>query len=198
MDVRVSAEELMLLNCGVGEDSWESLGLQGDPPVHPKRNQSWIFIGRTDAEAETPILWPPDAKNWLTRKDSNAGEDCRQEKGATEDEMVGWHHWLTDMSLSRLWELVMDKEACVLQSMGSRRVGPDRATELNCCLFISLCWAFVAAQGLSLVVASGSTLPCGAHASHCSGFSCCGAQALGTRTSVAAVLGLGSCSLWAR
>ena len=64
-------------------------------PVHPKENQSWIFIGRTDAEAETPILWPPDAKNWLTGKDPGAGKDWRQEeKGMTEDEMVGWHHWL--------------------------------------------------------------------------------------------------------
>ena len=63
-------------------------------PVHPKGNQSWIFIGRTDAEAETPIIWPPDAKNWLTRKDPDAGEDWMQEKGMTKDEMVGWHHWL--------------------------------------------------------------------------------------------------------
>ena len=64
-------------------------------PVHPKRNQSWIFIGRTDAEAETPILWPPDVKNWLTGKDPDAGKDWRQEeKGTTEDEMVGWHHRL--------------------------------------------------------------------------------------------------------
>ena len=64
-------------------------------PVHPKLNQSWIFIGRTDAEAETPILWPHDAKNWLIRKDPDAGEDWRQEeKLMTEDEMVGWHHWL--------------------------------------------------------------------------------------------------------
>ena len=62
-------------------------------PVHPKGNQSWIFIGRTDAEAETPILWPPDAKNWLIRKESDAGKDWRQEdKGATEDEIVGQHH----------------------------------------------------------------------------------------------------------
>ena len=61
-------------------------------PVHPKGNQSWIFIGRTDAEAETPILWPPDAKNRLTGKDPDAGKDWRQEeKGMTEDEMVGWH-----------------------------------------------------------------------------------------------------------
>ena len=63
-------------------------------PVHPKGNQSWIF-GRTDAEAEVPILWPPDAKNWLIGKDPDAGKDWRQEeKGMTEDEMVGWHHRL--------------------------------------------------------------------------------------------------------
>ena len=64
-------------------------------PVHTKGNQSWIFTGRTDAEAETPILWPPDAKNWLIVQDPNAGKDWRWEKkGTTEDEMVGWHHWL--------------------------------------------------------------------------------------------------------
>ena len=64
-------------------------------PVHPKRDQSWVFIGRTDAEAETPILWPPDAKSWLIGKDPDAGRDWGQEeKGTTEDEMAGWHHWL--------------------------------------------------------------------------------------------------------
>ena len=69
-------------------------------PVNPKENQSWIFIGRT--EAETPILWSPDAKNWLIWKDPDAGKDWRQEeKGTTEDEMVGWHHQL-DVSLSKL------------------------------------------------------------------------------------------------
>ena len=62
--------------------------------INPKGNQSWIFIERTDAEAEAPILWPPDAKNWLIRKDPDAGKDWRQERGMTEDEMVGWHHWL--------------------------------------------------------------------------------------------------------
>ena len=62
-------------------------------PVHPKGNQPWIFIGKTDAEAEAPVLWPPDAKNWLLGKDPDAGKDWRQEKKATtEDEMVGWHH----------------------------------------------------------------------------------------------------------
>ena len=63
--------------------------------VHPKRDQSWVFIGRTDAEAETPILWPPHGKYWLIGKDSNAGRDWGQkEKGTTEDEMAGWHHRL--------------------------------------------------------------------------------------------------------
>ena len=63
-------------------------------PVHPKGDQSWIFIGRTDAEAEAPLLWPPESKNWLIGKDSDAGKYWRQEKGMTEDEMVGWHHQL--------------------------------------------------------------------------------------------------------
>ena len=69
-------------------------------PVHPEGNQSWIFIGRTDAEAEAPILWPPDANNWLNEKDPGAGKDWRQEeKGMTEDEMVGWHHQLNGNEL---------------------------------------------------------------------------------------------------
>ena len=66
-------------------------------PVHPKGNQSWMFIGRTDTEAETLIPWPPDVKNWLTWKDPDAGKDWRQEeKGMTEDEMIGWHHRLNE------------------------------------------------------------------------------------------------------
>ena len=101
MDVRVgwwrklSAEELMLLNCGVGEDSWESLGLQGDPTIHSEGDQTWDFFGRNDAKAETPVLWLPHAKSWLIGKESDAGRDLGQEeKGMTEDEMAGWHHWL--------------------------------------------------------------------------------------------------------
>ena len=91
----MNAQELVLLNCGVGEDSWEYLDCKEIQPVNPKGNQHWIFIGRTDAEAETPTLRPPDAKNWLIRKDPDAGKGLRQkEKGMTEDEMVGWHHWL--------------------------------------------------------------------------------------------------------
>ena len=86
----------MLLNCGVGEDSFESpLDSKEIQPVHPKGNQSWIFIGRADTEAETPILWPPDSENWLIRKDPDAGKDWRQEeKEMTDDEMVEWHHRL--------------------------------------------------------------------------------------------------------
>ena len=70
------------------------LDCQEIQPVHPKGNQFWIFIGRTDAEAGPPILWPPDEKNWLIGKDPDAGKDWGQEKGMTEDEMVGWHHRL--------------------------------------------------------------------------------------------------------
>ena len=85
----------MLSNCAAGEDSGESLGLQEIKPVNPKGNQPWIFTGRTDALAGAPILWPPDAKSQLIRKDPDAGKDWRQEeKGTTEDEMVGWHHRL--------------------------------------------------------------------------------------------------------
>ena len=84
----------MVLNCGIAEDSWESLGQQGHSPTILKEI-NWIFIGRTDAEAETPILWPPDAKNYLFGKDFDAGKDWKQkEKRMTEDEMVGWHHRL--------------------------------------------------------------------------------------------------------
>ena len=78
------------------EETFESpLDCKEIQPVHPKGDQSWIFTGRTDAEAEAPVLWPPDAKSWLIRKDSDVGKDWKQEeKGTTEDRIVGWHHRL--------------------------------------------------------------------------------------------------------
>ena len=97
----------MLLNCGLEKTLENPLDCKEIQPVHPKGNQSWIFIGRTDAKAETPVLWPPVGKNWLVGKDPDAGKDWRrEEKGTTDDETVGWH-----MNLSKLWALVMDREA---------------------------------------------------------------------------------------
>ena len=89
---RIEAFELQL---GLEKTLESPLGCKEIQPVHPKGNQSWIFIGRTDAEAEIPILWPPDVKNRLIGKDPGAGKDWRREKkGTTEDETVGWHHRL--------------------------------------------------------------------------------------------------------
>ena len=122
----------MLLNCGVGKDSWGSLDCKEVQPVHPKGNQSWIFIGRTDAEAGTPILWPPDAKSWLTGKDPDAGRDWGQEeKGTTEDEMVGWHHCLNGYEFG--WTPGVGDGQGGLACCGSwgRRVRHDWAPALN-------------------------------------------------------------------
>ena len=137
MDVRVglwrklSTKELMLLKCGVGEDSWESLGLQGDPTSPFWRRSAWDFFGRNDAKAETPVLRPLHAKSWLIGKDSDAGRDWGQEeKGMTEDD-DGWHHQLDGREFE--WTLgVGDGQgglACC-DSWG-HRVGHDWATKLN-------------------------------------------------------------------
>ena len=101
-------------------------------PVHPKGNQSWVFIGRTDAEAETPILWPPHAKSWLTGKDPDAGRDWgHEEKGTTEDVMAGWHHQLDGREFE--WTLVVADGQGGLACCDSwgRKVRHDWATELN-------------------------------------------------------------------
>ena len=119
MDVRVGlwrklrAEELILLNVVLGKTLDSPFDCKDLQPVHPKGDQSWVFIGRTDVEAETPILWPPHVKSWLTGKDPDARKDWGQEeKGMTEDEMVGWHHWLNGHGfVGGLWELVMDRKA---------------------------------------------------------------------------------------
>ena len=113
-----------------------SLDIKDIKRVNPKGNQLWIFIGRVNAEAEAPILWPPDVKNRLIGKDSDAGKDCRQEeKGMTEDEMVGWHHRLNGHEFEKtlgnsegLLSSLIGKRG-LLQSMGSQRVGHDWVTE---------------------------------------------------------------------
>ena len=112
----------MLLNCGVGEDSWESLDCKEIQPVHPKGNQSWIFIGRTDVEAETPILWPSNVKKWLLWKDPDAGKDWRwEEKERTEDETVAWYHQLNGCELNSRSYWWTGRPG-VLQSMGSQKL----------------------------------------------------------------------------
>ena len=138
MDVRVglwrklSAKELMLLNCGVGEDSWESLELQEDPTSPFWRRSALGFLRKDEAKAEAPVLWPPHAKSWLIGKDSDAGKDWGQEeKGTTEDEMAGWHHQLDQREWlnSRSW--LWTGRPGLLWFMDPERVGHDWVTELN-------------------------------------------------------------------
>ena len=119
-----------------------SLDFKEIQPVRPKGDQSWVFIGRTDVEAETPVLWPPDAKSWLIGKDTDAGKDWGQEKGMTEDEMVRWHHWLSGHELGYTPEFVIDREAwrAVVHWVTTSRTWLSEWTELNwLCQSLWLC-----------------------------------------------------------
>ena len=120
----------MLLNCGI-ESPLDCKEIQ---PVRPKGHQSWIFIGRTDAEAEAPVLWLPDAGNWLIGKDPDVGKDWGQEEeGMIEDEMVGWHHQLNEHELEQALRLVMDREtwSATVHGVAKSQTWHDWVTVLN-------------------------------------------------------------------
>ena len=113
--------------------------------VHPKGDQSWIFIGRTDVEGETPMLWPFDVKNWLTWKDPDTGKDWKQEeKGTTEDEMIEWHHRFDGHEFEQAPGVGDGQGSLVLQSTGLQRVGHDWETEL---IKLVKRWAIVRSWG---------------------------------------------------
>ena len=121
---------------------WYLLWIELYPPkngiqlVHPKRDQSWVFIGRTDAEAETPVLWPPYAKSWLIGKDPDAGRDWGQEEKGTTDEMAGWHHRLDGHEFE--WTPGVGEGGLACCDSWGRRVGHDWATELS---WKMVCWS---------------------------------------------------------
>ena len=122
---------------GVGEDSWESLDCKEIQPVCPKGDQSPVFTGRTDVEAATPILWPPDVKSWLIWKDPDAGKDRGQEeKWTTEDEMVGWHHQVKRHGFGWTLGLVHTREAWRAAVHGVAKSW-TRLTELNWTEFLA-------------------------------------------------------------
>ena len=149
MDLRVglwrklNAEELMLLNCGVGEESLESpLDCKEIQPVHSKGDQSWDFFGKNDAKVETPVLGPPHAKSWLIGKYSDAGKDWGQEeKGMTEDEMTEWHHQLDGRESE--WTLgVGDGQGGLACCSSWGRWESDMTEQLNWTkLNWSVCWS---------------------------------------------------------
>ena len=135
---KLSTEELIVLNCGAGVFLECPLESKEIKPVSPKGNQSWIFIGRTDAEAEAPILWPPDVNNWLIWKDPDAGKDWGfEEKGTMQDEMVGWHHRLDGHEFDQASGFDYGQE-----SLAWCRVRRDWATELNLTVFYTIWFYF--------------------------------------------------------
>ena len=126
-------------------------------PVNPKENQPWIFIGRTYAEAEAPILWPPDVKSQLIGKDPDAGKDRREEKGMTEDKMAGWYHWLNGHAFEQALGGDEGQGILCAASMGSQRVRHDWATEQQNLTgrhreFSYACWPHLCLDSLLLVL----------------------------------------------
>ena len=142
----------MLLNCGVGEDSWESLDCKEIQPAHSKGDQFWVFIGRTDVEAETPIFWPPDVKGWLIGKDW-----CWERLRAGEEgDDRGWDGWIASPT-QWTWVWVNSRNwwwmgrPGVLQFMWSQRVRHDWATELNWTDLFGCIGSLAVAQGIFTV-----------------------------------------------
>ena len=145
LDYKEKAElqKLMFLNCGVGETFESPLACKEIQPVHPKGNQSWIFIGSTDAAAETSILWPPAAKNRLTGKEPHAGKDWKREKGTTEDKMVGWHHGRAGHEFEQTLGVGDGQGSLMCCSPWGSRVGHDWATELNWTCLLRKRWSII-------------------------------------------------------
>ena len=117
---------------GIEENCWESLALQGDPTSPSERKSVLKFIERTDAEAEAPILWPPDVKNWFLKKDPDTGKDWRQEeKAMTEDEMIGWHHRFDGHEFEQALGVGDGQGSLACCNPWGCRVRHDWVTELN-------------------------------------------------------------------
>ena len=152
----------MLSNCGAVEDSWESFGKQGDQTKDLKRNQPWILFGRTDAEAEVPILGPLDANSWLIRKNPDSGKDWRQkETRTTEDEMVWWHHQFNGYELGQILGDGEGQRGLAYYSLWGRKES-DTPEQLNWTELKAGDANSIPDQGTNIPHATGQSSPCAA------------------------------------